>query len=163
MTVNGIHSCSNRISSFTIHADTPEGFNRKQRITVHAQRQASCLSLSAESAPPAHCVSGRMCIFLATCGRGGAREMLLLVCPPADSDLVQFRTAVSAEQHSRQDRLSPISVSLRLPLRIFYTISKVSWSIMASWVFSKITHSDGPLLTFFFDLQDFFWVLKFTV
>lgn len=30
---------------------------------------------------------------------GGAGEMLLLVCPPSGSDLVQFRTAVGAEQH----------------------------------------------------------------
>lgn len=30
---------------------------------------------------------------------GGADEMLLLVCPPSGSDLVQFRTAVGAEQH----------------------------------------------------------------
>lgn len=41
MTVNGIHSCSNRISSFTIHADTPEGFNRKQRIAVESIRVIS--------------------------------------------------------------------------------------------------------------------------
>lgn len=35
---------------------------------------------------------------------GGTYEMLLLVCPSPCPDLVQFRTAVGAEQHSRQDR-----------------------------------------------------------
>ena len=58
-------------------------------------------------------VGGAFSFLLAV---GSADEMLLLVCPPSGSDLVQFRTAVGAEQHSRQDRHFAHRRSLRLPL-----------------------------------------------
>ena len=70
-------------------------------------------------------------------------EMFLLMYPAFGSYLIKFRTTIDTIQYLGKNRHFPIVVRLRLPSRIHWTMSKVSWLIIALWVFSNTCHLEG--------------------